>query len=72
MAAGLLDQGLTPMLSKIWMPLSEFTEKAMTGLHTGDVQVPIGMGAVLWEQFEKGKMERIEEFRKHTLTTTTK
>lgn len=52
------------------MTLPEFTEKAITGLLTGDVQVPIGMASTLWERFEKGKLEQLEAFRKRTQSTT--
>lgn len=54
-------QGKTPQLSKIWMPLNEFTEKAMEGLLRGDVAIPVGMAADVWPLFEQGKSERIAQ-----------
>ncbi|TFK57385.1 NAD(P)-binding protein [Heliocybe sulcata] len=50
-------QGKSPSLSKVWMPLDEFTNKAMEGLKRGDTFVPIGMAAQGFEKFEKGKAE---------------
>lgn len=48
------------------MPLNEFTDKAMTGLLTGHSQVPVGMATHVWEHFEKGKLEKVEEIRQRT------
>ncbi|KAH8102477.1 NAD-P-binding protein [Cristinia sonorae] len=54
-------QGLTPILSKVWMPLTEFTDKAIAGLLRGDVQIGIGNSGKDWERYEKGKVEQIAE-----------
>ncbi|KAI0080238.1 NAD(P)-binding protein [Panus rudis PR-1116 ss-1] len=54
-------QGTTPHLSKFWMPLNEFTEKALSGLKRGDIAVPVGDAVEKWETFEKGKFERVLE-----------
>ncbi len=51
------------------MPLGDFTEKAIAGLLTGDVQVPIGMASQAWERFEKGKLEQLEALRKRVQST---
>ena len=48
-------------MSKIWMPLEEFTGLAMDGLKHGDVQIPVGSAKESFEQFEKGKMEVVKE-----------
>lgn len=53
------DQGMTPMLSKFWMPLGTFTEQVMEGLKRGDTQIAPGTSGENWERFEKGKLERI-------------
>ncbi|EMD42202.1 hypothetical protein CERSUDRAFT_147848 [Gelatoporia subvermispora B] len=52
-------QGMTPMLSKFWMPLDTFTEQVMEGLKRGDTQIAPGTSGENWERFEKGKLERI-------------
>ncbi|KAI0788592.1 hypothetical protein C8Q75DRAFT_734283 [Abortiporus biennis] len=56
-------QGTTPALSKFWMPLDVFIPQVVDGLKRGDVQIPIGQAAEGWDTFEKGKLERIEQFR---------
>lgn len=58
------DQGIAPMLSKFWLPLEEFTEKAMEGLCSGNIQIPVGRAQNVWDKFEKGKLEAVEEVRK--------
>ena len=55
------DQGTRERLSKAWMPLGEFIERVMEGLCRGDAQIPVGQCVELWEQFEKGKLERMNE-----------
>ncbi|GJE85776.1 NAD(P)-binding protein [Phanerochaete sordida] len=50
-------QGMTPKLSKFWLPLDEFTEQTMAGLCRGDVQVCPGDTQDKWDKFEKGKIE---------------
>ncbi|TFY61938.1 hypothetical protein EVJ58_g4200 [Rhodofomes roseus] len=57
-------QGTTPALSKLWMPLDEFTKEAMEGLQRGDVEIPVGKSAQQWEAFEKGKLEKVEGAQK--------
>jgi hypothetical protein len=35
-------EGTTEKLAKVWMPLDEFTVKAMDGLKEGKAQIPVG------------------------------
>ncbi|KZT75184.1 NAD(P)-binding protein [Daedalea quercina L-15889] len=51
-------QGTTPKLSKMWLPLEDFTKEAMEGLKRGDVQIPVGRVKQQWDIFEKGKLEK--------------
>ena len=44
------------MLSKIWMPLDTFTEKAMEGLKEGKPQVPVGLDDPFKRYNEEGKV----------------
>ncbi|KAJ7633079.1 hypothetical protein FB45DRAFT_914321 [Roridomyces roridus] len=46
------EQGTTPMLSKFWMPLDEYTEKTMAGLRKGDEQVAVGTADVVLKRFK--------------------
>jgi hypothetical protein len=56
------EQGTTQQLSKFWMPLKEFTEKAVAGLQQGDVHVPVGTAADGYKNFnEKGKLEQVKQ-----------
>ncbi|KAF7971827.1 hypothetical protein HWV62_19833 [Athelia sp. TMB] len=55
-----IDQGTTDKLSRIWMPVEEFTGLAMDGLKRGDVQIPVGNAKDSFEKFEKGKMEVVK------------
>lgn len=50
-------QGKTPVLSKVWMPLDEYTKHEVDGLLRGDTFIPIGQTADNFEKFEKGKDE---------------
>ncbi|KIM84614.1 hypothetical protein PILCRDRAFT_818191 [Piloderma croceum F 1598] len=50
-------QGTTPKLSKIWMPLDEFTVLAMDGLKRGDLHIPIGAVQQRYDKFEEGKVD---------------
>lgn len=59
------DQGMTPKLSKFWMPLDAFTKETMEGLCRGNVQVPAGDSKEKWEQYEKGKLEQMNSARKN-------
>ena len=53
------------MLSKIWMPLEEYTKITMEGLMRGDDAVLAGMGVTLFERFnECGKQELVNNFTK--------
>jgi hypothetical protein len=49
-------EGTTEMLSKIWMPLDTFTEKAMEGLKEGKPQVPVGLDDPFKRYNEEGKV----------------
>ncbi|KAH9945662.1 hypothetical protein B0H21DRAFT_424082 [Amylocystis lapponica] len=53
------QQGTTPMLSKLWMPLDEYTNITMEGLLRGDLAIPAGRSAESWEVFEKDKLPHI-------------
>jgi hypothetical protein len=50
-------EGSTDKLSKVWMPLDTFTEKAMEGLKEGKFQIPVGLEET-FDRFEKGKYEQ--------------
>ena len=52
---------MTPKLSKVWMPLDEFTERTMEGLVRGDPQIAVGFAADGLDKYEKGKLEAVEE-----------
>ena len=39
------------------MPLDVFVKETMEKLRQGGSQIPIGVAAERWEQFEKGKLE---------------
>ncbi|TFK89629.1 NAD(P)-binding protein [Polyporus arcularius HHB13444] len=58
-------QGTTPALSKLWMPLDEFTKHTMEGLIRGDLQVAVGFSAQLLVKYEKGKRESVEQASKN-------
>jgi len=62
-------QGLREVLSKIWMPIQEFTDKTMDALKQGDSQIPIGGAALAWEQFDKDKILKVQHayktFKQH-------
>ncbi|KAI6001096.1 NAD(P)-binding protein [Pisolithus orientalis] len=55
-------QGTTEKLSKVWMPLTEFTKLTMEQLITDAAQIPIGMVAHLYQQHEAGRMEATNKF----------
>ncbi|CDO76626.1 hypothetical protein BN946_scf184868.g40 [Trametes cinnabarina] len=61
-------QGKTPALSKVWMPLKEFTDRAIEGLIRGDPNVPVGSAAQQFDQFEKGKQEAAQKFYERMLS----
>nr|VWO94223.1 3-oxoacyl-reductase [Ganoderma boninense] len=54
-------QGLTPALSKIWMPLDQFTNLTMECLIRGDPEIAVGFAATFFDKFEKGKREQVEQ-----------
>ncbi|KAM5533096.1 hypothetical protein V8D89_013239 [Ganoderma adspersum] len=54
-------QGLTPALSKIWMPLDQFTKLTMESLIRGDPEIAVGFAATYFDKFEKGKREQVEQ-----------
>ncbi|KAI0721305.1 NAD(P)-binding protein [Cerioporus squamosus] len=54
-------QGTTPTLSKVWMPLDEFTKHTMEGLIRGDPEVAVGFSSQVLEKYEKGKRESVEQ-----------
>ena len=47
--------GTTEKYSKFWMPLSEFTNTAMDGLHKGEDVISMSVVKMLYEKFEKEK-----------------
>jgi len=55
------QQGTTAKLSKMWMPLDEFTTLAMDGLKRGDLQIPIGMAKKHYDDFEAGKVDMVKK-----------
>ncbi|KAI8980668.1 NAD-P-binding protein [Trametes punicea] len=59
-------QGRSPYLSKIWMPLDEFTKHAMQGLIRGDPHIPVGTSVKNFEQYEQGKQETVQQLYKKT------
>ncbi|KAH9486746.1 putative oxidoreductase DltE [Psilocybe cubensis] len=50
-------QGTTPMLSKFWMPLDQFTKETMEGLQRGDAHIAVGTSKSAFEKYEEGKAE---------------
>ncbi|KAJ7462669.1 hypothetical protein B0H11DRAFT_1815674 [Mycena galericulata] len=46
------EQGTTPMLSKFWMPLDEYTKKTMDGLKKGGDQIAVGTAEIVLKRFE--------------------
>jgi chloramphenicol O-acetyltransferase len=49
-------EGTSEKLAKIWMPLNEFTAKAMDGLKEGKTQIPVWFD--WYQKFnEEGKLE---------------
>ncbi|EIM83357.1 NAD-P-binding protein [Stereum hirsutum FP-91666 SS1] len=49
-------EGTTERLSKIWMPLDEFTNTVMDGLKRGDPQIAAGMSKKQYEKYEQDKL----------------
>ncbi|KIM68182.1 hypothetical protein SCLCIDRAFT_1209598 [Scleroderma citrinum Foug A] len=58
-------QGTTEELSKVWMPLSEFTRLTMEELVTEATQIPIGVTAQAYQKFEAGKIEATNQMFQH-------
>ncbi|KAI1793897.1 NAD(P)-binding protein [Ganoderma leucocontextum] len=54
-------QGTAPALSKLWMPLDQFTKLTMEGLIRGDPDIAVGFAATHFEKYEKGKREQVEQ-----------
>ncbi|TBU46124.1 NAD(P)-binding protein [Dichomitus squalens] len=54
-------QGTTPALSKHWMPLDEYTKHTLEGLIRGDPDVTAGFSVGVFEKWEKGKREQVEQ-----------
>ncbi|KAJ4471472.1 hypothetical protein J3R30DRAFT_1083494 [Lentinula aciculospora] len=61
-------EGTTETLSKLWMPLDEYTKETMKGLQKGDNVVCSGMAKIAYEKFEQPKEEMISELAKHAAT----
>lgn len=51
-----IDERTTERLSKIWMPLDEFTNTVMDGLKRGDSQIAAGMSKKQYEKYEQDKL----------------
>jgi len=46
-------------VAKKWMSLEEFAPKAMAALSSDEEEIAIGMALPWWEQFEKGKKDKV-------------
>ncbi len=57
----IVDQGHTQALSKIWMPLDQFTQLTMECLIRGDPEIAVGFAGAYFDKFEKGKRGRVEQ-----------
>ncbi|KAL4062512.1 hypothetical protein V8B97DRAFT_2023197 [Scleroderma yunnanense] len=66
------NHGSKDAMSKIWMPLSEFTKLAMEGLVTEATQIPIGMAAQVYPRFEAGKAEAVNQMLQHQIAQDSK
>jgi hypothetical protein len=54
------DQGMTEMLSKFWMLLDELTEKEVSDLRQGNLHIPVGTSAGVYEAFNvKANFDRV-------------
>jgi len=59
-------QGLTPVLSKVWMPLDEFTKLTMAELDKGTEQIPVGTVSEWYNNFDtynEGKANKLDDVR---------
>lgn len=54
------DQGTTPHLAKVWMPLDTFIPLTVEGLVRGDPEIAPGFAIKVMEAYEKHKRERVE------------
>ncbi|TCD69987.1 hypothetical protein EIP91_005576 [Steccherinum ochraceum] len=63
-------QGSTARMSQFWMPLTEFTQKAMEGLLRGDMQIPVGVALDTWTKFEKPKLEAVADQARKAIHNT--
>ena len=52
-----IEQGLTPMLSKMWLPLDKFTPEVMNGLKEGASHITAGQSKAEYEKFGKLRVE---------------
>lgn len=65
----LIDQGLTPFLAKVWMPLVEFTKLTLEGLVRGDPQIAPGMAGQTIEKYHEGIVEAVQQFYDRMVST---
>ncbi len=61
-----LAEGTTEKLSKIWMPLDQYTKETVEGLQRGDHVVASGNAKIAYEKFEQGKEELMRDMYKRT------
>lgn len=54
------DQAVTlARVSKIWMPLDEWTKLTMEGLIDGKAEIPLGFSIPAYEKYEAGKQKSL-------------
>jgi hypothetical protein len=60
-------EGTTQMVSKLWMPLDEWTQKTMQSLLSieGNGFSAVGDAKEWFDEFEKGKLEKIRALKWH-------
>ena len=54
-----LDQGLTPMLSRVWVPLNEYIPNAMEALIRGEIHVVTPPTIAAFEKYERPRVEHV-------------
>ncbi|KAI0756661.1 NAD-P-binding protein [Daedaleopsis nitida] len=54
-------QGTTPQLSQLWMPLEEFIKLTLDDLAAGKSEIPVGAALPIFEKYEAGKREMLEQ-----------
>jgi hypothetical protein len=59
-----LAYGTSEALSKVWMPLDEYTRLTMEGLRKGDRQISSAGSLAALQRFDAGKLEMAEAFHK--------